>query len=293
MPMLDLFKKLGVVSEQLQSKPLAAVQQPNAATAETITINIPTDLLLYQIDLECFKATATLADNINEVRLIIDGNKVVRKIRGGMIKALATLNKNKPSTGFYPLYITDPKIDSDPLPLWGVTSAVLEIDLASAGGSDKNSVIANCIFGSKSSLPRLSNITLANVLFEKYITLNQFGAVVGEDKYTHERTQGIHGYLYETGDNGTLADTTFDYVTLELNSPQGTLQPYYKYRMKVLKEKNTQETNGNALPTGYFYLPFPDKLTSGKYTSIYSFLNAVATPTNAQVRVLERYVIGG
>lgn len=290
----ELLKKLGVVSEELTSAPLTASDQATANSVETISIKIPTDELLYAIDLMLAKDTdGTLVDNLNEARLIIDGNKIVRKIRGGMLKSLAILNKNKPSTGFYPISLVDPHIDSDPLPLWGVTSAILELDVAAGGSGVKNRATLSLMKGTKQSKPSLGNVTLANVLFEKYLTRESFGATVGERKYTCERTQGVLGYLLELGDNGSLSDTAFTYVTLQLNSPTGQKQPCYMYPLKQLKENNTQQNNGNALPTGYFYLPFPDKLLSSKYTSIYLILYAAATPTDAQARVLERYVIGG
>lgn len=296
MPLNSLQKSLNVNSEQLQNVTMVKLQQPVANTAYTFTVAIPVNNLLYAIAIYCdtnLTGTLTAVDAILEVRLTIDGNKVVKKIRGGMLKALQIFKKAVPSTGFYYLYVADPDIGSDPLPLWGTTTCSLEIDVPASGTASMfEEVTITLISGTKSSYPSMSNPSLSNVLFEKYLTQIAYGANTGPQQYIHERTHGVYQYIYELENNNALSDACIDWLTLQLNSQNGTLQPYFQVSYITLKEDNKQEALGNAQPTGYLILTFPQALQAAKYTSIYSYLDVPSALTNFQVRVCERYVIG-
>jgi hypothetical protein len=296
MPLNKLQKSLNVNAEQLQNVTMTKIKQPDANTAETVVIPIPVNNLLYAIALYVdTNLTGTIAsvDGINEVRLIIDGNKIVKKIRGGMLKALQIFKGAVPSTGYYMLYIADPDIGSDPLPLWGTTTCSMEVDVIASGTASMYvEITPTLISGTKASYPSMSNPSLANVLFEKYLTQIAYGANTGAQQYIHERTHGVFQYIYEFENNNVLSDTCIDWLTLQLNSQNGTLQPYYQVSYITLKEDNKQEALGNAQPTGYLILTFPQALQAAKYTSIYSYLDVPSALTNFQVRVCERYVIG-
>lgn len=289
-----ILEKFGLVSEKLKTKTLATTTQPNANTAETVQIDLPTDMLLYAIDLYVNKKTAgTASDAINEVRLILDGNKYVKKMTGTMVKTIDQINGYKPSAGFYKIWCVDPHVGADPIPTWLLSSCVLEVDVAAQGASEYAQITPTLTVGLKESMPIAKDFSLSKILVEKYLKHAKFGTNTGWQEYKHERTYKIYGYVYEMDDNGTLSDSIFNKLTLKLISKEEELEPYTEALISQLKENLKQELLGNALPTGEVYVPFPDGLKSYRFSSIYSYLNIPSAGTNAGLKVLERYVVGG
>jgi hypothetical protein len=294
-PFNNWLKNLGVNSKDLYKESLDPLTQTTANTAgESVTFKLPLDQLLYGISIATTKDTdGSLGDFIKEIEFKLDGARVVRNLSGGMIKAINYLDHRKTSTGYYFLKIADDVLGTDPIPLNQFTSASLKVTVTAAGSGVKAVVTPTLQLGKRSSYPRLSNIGQGRVLVETFLPMEQYGTATGDLKYDHMRGQGIVGYVLETGDNGTLSDTTFSTYTLQLIGKDERLTPQNKVALKVIKEENTQDANGNALPTGYFYIDFPDSLRTSEFTTVRSLFTATVAGTQKQVRVLERYILGG
>lgn len=293
--MYNHLKKLGVVDTEMYEQPLAAKTQATAnAAGEKLTFDLPCDQLLYGIDLKCAKDTDdSLASNISEIELKLDGSKTIRNLSGAMLRALNIIDHQKASTGFYRLPIAHPELGADPIPLNQFSSCQLTVTVAAAGTSTKNVVTPVLQLGARASYPKLSDIGLGKVLVETFLPKKSFSTNTGEQEYEHMRANEVLGYLYECFDDGTLSDTEYNYLTLELWNKSGKKTLKEKLPFAQLKEQNTIDALGNALGTGIFYLPFSSKLRTTDYTSIKSILNIPIAATNAQVRVLERYMLGG
>lgn len=293
--MYKLLKSLGVVSKDLYAEPMNPKTQATANTAgESVTFDLPTDQLLYWIDLKVAKDTdASLVSNITEIELKLDGSKVVRNLSGAMLRAMNIYDHNKGSTGFYRLPIALPELGADPIPLNQFSSCTLKVTVAAAGDSTKNVVTPVLQLGARQSYPKLGDLGLGKVLVETFLPQKSYLTNIGEQEYEHMKANDVIGYLYELGDNNVLSDTAISYLTLELRNKTGKLTPCSKVPLAQIKEWNTIEANGNALGTGMFYLPFPDTIRTSDYTTVKSLLNIASAGTNVQARVLERYLLGG
>ena len=288
-------KKLQVSTKDLSLQPMESKTQATAATAgESVTFSLPMDMLLYGIDLMCTAdTTGALADKITEVELKLDGSKTIRNLSGNMLKTIATMYGKKPSTGFYPIYIVDAVLDTDPIPLKQFSSCTLKVTVGAAAAGIKNVITPTLQLGARQSYGKLSDFQNGSILVETFLPQAVYGANLGDLMYEHMRSQNVYGYIIETGDADTLADTTFDQYTLKLFSANGVLTPFDHVTLAQLKEWNTQENNGNALPTGVFYIGIPDALKTRDYTNIKSYFHATVAGTNKQVKVLERAKFGG
>jgi len=284
----SMMEKYGLPSEKTWERRISAITQPNANLAETVTVELPLDHFIHGILLRCAKDTDdSNVDNVNELRLIGDGNKYIKKMTGGMGKAVCIANAHKQSTGFYRVYATDPYIRlAQPIPAWVFTSLNLEIDVAAAGAGIKNKIFPMIVEGAY----RGEDLKGWKILIEKYLKWAKFGANTGEQEYRHERNYTLFGYLYEEDDGGALSDTKFNYLTLKAFTKESELTLRDKIFLAQLKEENTNEFM-NALPTGYHMLEFPDGLPTYNYTALYSYLNIPTAGTNIGVKVLERYVL--
>ncbi|MGD6808561.1 MAG: hypothetical protein ACQCN3_02570 [Candidatus Bathyarchaeia archaeon] len=293
--MENLLRKLGIVDTELYEQPLTAKAQATANTAgEKITFDVPCDQLLYGIDFKCAKDTdGALASNITEVELKLDGAKTIRNLSGAMLRAENIIDHQKGSTGFYHLPIAHPELGADPISLNQFSSCQLTLTVGAAGSGVKNNVTPVLQLGSRSSYPKLSDIGLGKVLVEQFLPQKAYGANTGEQEYEHMRANEVLGYMYELGDNGTLSDSAFSYLTVQLWNSKGKKTLKEKVPFAQIKEQNTVDAFGNALGTGIFYVPFPSKIRTTDYTSIKSLLNIASAGTNCQARVLERYMLGG
>lgn len=291
----SFLKALGVQTQDLHSQPLASQTQANANTAdEYVTFDLPMDMLLYGIDLICAKDTdSTLQDKIKEIEIKLDGSKVIHNLTGDMLKAISILNGKKPSTGFYNISIADPYLNCDPIYLKQYSSCKLKVTVAAGGTSVKNVITPTLQLGARQSYPRLSDLGASRLLVQTFLPQRAYGTNTGEQEYDHMRTQNVEGYLYELGDNGTLSNTAFSKLTLKLFSPNGVLTPIENVSIAQLREWSAQEANGNTLPTGLVYVPFPDKLKTSNFSNVKSYLNVASAGTNVQAKVLERYTLGG
>jgi len=283
-----LFSKFSIKSDKIKANTLTATDQATANSAETVTLNLPRNKLIYGVDLKIAKDTdGTLTDTVTEIRVILNGNLIIKKYAGVVAKAIALLNGQKCSTGFYKIYFVDPILGGSPIPADALTTFTIEVDVSAGGAGVKNRVTPTLLEGYKDSF----SMGLNKILVEKYSIQKQYGTATGEQEYEHERTQDILGLIYDLGDNGSRSDTAFSYVTLEGKSRTEETKPYEKLALPQLKELNTQENNGNALATGIFALSFPEGLASYRFTTLRSLLNIASAGTNCTAKVIERYLI--
>ncbi len=283
-----IFEKFSIKTDKIKANTLSSTTQSTADTAETVTLELPKNKLIYGVDLRVTKDTdSTLVDNINEIRVFLNGNLIIKKYAGVVAKAIALLNGQKCSTGFYKIYFVDPQLGGSPIPADALTTFTVEIDVAKAGAGVKNVITPTLLEGFKESFP----LALNKILVEKYSISKAYGTDTGEQEYGHERTQDILGLIYDLGDNGTRSDTAFSYLTLEGKSRTEEITPYSKMAFNQIKELNTQESNGNALATGIFALTFPEGLASYRFTELRSLLNIASAGTNCTAKVIERFLI--
>lgn len=284
----ELLKNFAIKSDKIRSNTVAYKDQATANKAETITYNLPRTKLVYGLDLQVTKDTdSTLVDNIDEIRVLLNGNLIIKKYSGAIAKAIALLNGQKCSTGFYKIYFVDPKLGGSPIPADALSSFTVEIDVLDGGVGVKNRVTPTLLEGFKESFPNALN----QILVEKYSIQEDYGTATGEKPYDHERTQDILGLIYDLADDGARSDTRFSYLTLEGKSRTEEVTPYFKLALAQLKELNTQENNGNALATGIFALTFPEGFSSYRFTQLRTLLNIPIAGTAAQAKVIERFLI--
>lgn len=286
--LIDLFK---VKSSEQKIATMASRTQTSVNATEKIEFDLPTDQAIAGINLTCAQDTdGTLVDNITEIRLTLDGIKTFKKLTGSMLKALSILNKNPADTGHYTIPILDPRISADPiLGKNAFNSIVLEVDVAAGGTGIKNVITPTLLRVTERGYPWGAKPKL---LVEKYNKLWQFGTLTGWQEVRHDRAWTAYGYLLELSDNGILSDTAFDKYTLQLIDENGDYTPYEELNLAQLKQMNKQMCGGIALPTGMFYLPFPDGLAVKGYTSVLSQLHVANAGTNVQAKVCERVTLG-
>ena len=107
---------------------------------------------------------------------------------GGMAKQIQIVNFENPATGFYKLYLKDPRIEaSQSLPSWVYTSLVLEIDDIAPTTSEKNyiyPVVVEEMYGGQ-------DLTNWRALVEKYSKWQKYGTNTLEQEYKHERAYDV------------------------------------------------------------------------------------------------------
>lgn len=291
----EILSKLGVTTKDTFKQTLPAKTQATANTAgESVEWDIPMDMFLFSIDLKCTQDTdGALADKISQVDLILDGSKTIRNISGNFLKAIAYLRGYKPSTGFYPISVVDEQLGTDPLYLPNYSSLKLKVTVAAAGSGVKAVITPTLQLGARSSYAKLVDTKTTKLLVETMGTTKAYSTNTGNQEYEHQRGQVIAGYLYQMADNGSASATIFSKYSLQLSSAlQGHQKIAEEVDIATLKENNTEEARGNALPTGVFYVPIRDTLKTTDYTSIKAILYIPSAGTNAQLTVLERQIFG-
>lgn len=293
MSMNLLMKKLGVVSEKMQNDPLTAITA-TANTVETNTFDVPCNTLLYGIDLVVTRSdTGALTDSVTQIQLVLDGNKVIKDYLGVQCKAISFVEQIAVGTGFYKIIIADPDLKTDPINLENFTTCELRVTTAALGAGISVIVTPTIMGGKRASYPSVSDLGMGRVLVEKNLPQRQYGAALGTLEYANERVNKVFGYVLATGDNGTLADATFDSVTTEFRNASETITPYNNNTLQLIKQQNAQDNNGNAMPTGIFYLAFPDGISTGKFSQARTLLVASVAGVQKQAQMCERYILGG
>jgi len=286
-------KQAGVKPSQTRIRPIK--QQDSAAVnvAQTFNFDIPRDKLIWAILISIGKDTTavggqgTLADELVDISLIGNGNKYMKVIRGEMIKEICKINLEAQSTGFYKLYLKDPRLGmTRPLPSWVFTSLVLSL-VDSAPGATYYHHIRVSIVESDYQGEDLSNYP---VLIEKYMSWSKYGTNTLWQEYNHERAFTVYGYLYMIDDNGTLDDAKCDKLKVIGNHPAGQDYLADEIYFSHLKELDKQ-LYMSAMATGFTFLEFPNGYDTSKYSSLKSYVNIATAGTNIGVRVLERYVL--
>ena len=287
-----VLEKLGVVSKDLFTKPLAPKTQATANTAgEVVEWDLPMDMLFYGVDLvNTSSVDGALLDKISQVTLTLDGSKPIRNLTGDMLKALALLRGKKPSTGYYPLNIVDEQLGTDPIYLKQFSSCKLSVTVAAGGSSIKNIVTPVLRLGARSSYGK--QLSTSKLLVELMGTAKSYGTDTGDQEYEHQRGQNVAGYLYFMADNGSGSNGIFDTMSLQLFNDSGRQIVFEQLPVTVQRETNTNQAGGNALATGLVYVPFVPNLKTTDYSTIKSILHIPSAGTKAQVTVLERQVFG-
>lgn len=282
----------GLVPEKQKWRPLAQKDSGTVATAQTFDFDLPRDRLIWKImvsigeDTTATGVQGTLTDDLLTVQMIANGNKTIKDMTAPMAKNVAILNKDVCSTGYYNVYLKDPKImESRPLPAWIFTSLILRLVDNAPAGSNYHHIRVSIL----ESLER-PDLTGWKTLVEKYLTWKKFGNATLWQTYEHERTYDIKGYLYEMDDNGTDSATIFDKLKLIGKSVEREDLLIDELYIAHVVEGNKQEYQ-TALATGFFSLEMPATLRTRQYTNLYSYLNIPTAGTNAGIRVLERYLL--
>jgi hypothetical protein len=292
---LNELKALSVSMKDTFTKPLEAKTQTTADTAgETLEWDLGIDkMFLFGIDLMCAKSTdGTLHDKIAQVTLTVDGSKTILNPIGEIIKAQALLAGKKPSTGFYPFDIADPQTGVDPLWQNHYSSVKLTVKVAAGGTGVKNVITPTLRRGQRISYPKLLDTAQSKLQVELMGTKKTYGTDTGEKEYDHQRGQVVAGYFFVMEDNGTLSNTVFDKLTLQLNGDRGREIVIENLSIAQMREYNTVQAKGNALPTGIVYLPLSPPLKTTDYSSIKTLLNIPTAGTNIAVTVLENQIFG-
>lgn len=293
MSLFTLQQQKAIEAEELMPRPLKGAVSAAAAAAQTFDIDVPTDHFIHAILLAIGEDTnagadedGTLADDLTDISLILNGNNYVKEMTGDMAKAVSIMNKNVMSTGYYILYFTDPKIpQAKPLPAWLFSSITLRLKDNAPAASNYHHIQATLI---ETAGREISGEW--RLLVEKYLRWKKYGTDTGWQDYEHERAYNVFGYLYCIDDDGTLSDTEFDKLRVIARTREGEKRLFSETKVAHLMEADKVEYQ-NALPTGFVSVEFPAGLPTHKYTSLLSQLNIPTAATNAGLRVLERYCL--
>ena len=294
MSLFKLQQQKALEPEELLPRRLKPQQSATVATAETFDFNVPTDHFIHAILIAIGEDTVagvegvgTLADDITDVSLILNGNNFVKVLTGDMVKAISIMNKNLCATGYYKLFFTDPKIpQAKPIPAWLFSSIILRIKDNAPGASAYHHIHAKVIQSKRREITGDWRL-----LYEKYLRWQKYGTDTLWQDYAHERAYNILGYVYAMDDDGTLNDTIFNKLRVISQSGKGELRPFQEEYIPFLKEEDKQEYYNNSLPTGFVSVEFPAGLPSYNYSSLKSQLNIPTAGTNVGLRVVERYVL--
>jgi len=266
------------------------------ATANTFTFDLPRDHFIHEIHITVYESSdpdkevrvaAQLADDLLTIKVVGNGNKVLKDGNASMFKQVMKINKRKPSTGFYTLFFSDPKIaEAKPLPAWVFTSLSLILtDNAPAALNyhDIEVVITESAYEQQ-------DLTGWRVLVEKYLTRKTYGTNTGEQQYEHERAYKVFTYLYEMDDNDTDSATVFNLIKLLGRKPEGELT-VIDVPVGLLVAENNAEIGIDTLSTGFFFIEWARGFPAHEFASLYSKPNIKTAGTNIGLRVLERYVL--
>jgi hypothetical protein len=233
------------------------------------------------------RLAAFLANDLVNIKVVGNGNKVLKDGLSAMFKQVMKINARKPSTGLYTLFFSDPKIgEAKPLPSWIFTSLNLIItDNAPASGAfhDIDIIVTESAYEQQ-------DLTGWRVLVEKYLDHKTYGTFTGWQKYEHERAYKVYGYVYEMDDNDTDSATIFNGLKLLGRKPEGELT-VCDVPMLLLIAENNSEIGIDTLDTGFYYLEWLRGFPTHEFASLYSYNYIKTAGTNAGLRVLERYVL--
>ena len=293
MSLFKLQQQKALEPEELLPRRLPPQQSAVVATAETFDFDVPTDHFIHAILVAIGEDTVagveghgTLADDLTDLSLILNGNNYVKEMTADMCKAISIMNKNVMSTGYYLLYFTDPKIPkAKPLPAWLFSSILLRLKDNAPGASAYHHIHATVIQSKRREITGDWPL-----LVEKYLRWKKYGTDTLWQDYAHERAYNVMGYLYAMDDDGTLSDTAFTKLRVISQSGAGELRPFEEAYIPHLREQDKYEYQ-NALPTGFVSVEFPAGLPSFKYSSLMSQLYIATAGTNVGLRVLERYCL--
>lgn len=292
----SLAKNLGVDPTKTRVTPISQKDSAVVATAGTFDFDIPRNKYLWSILIAIGENTTavggqgTLADDLVSLQLIGNGNKYMKDFSlADMVKEICKVNLEPQSTGYYKLYLKDPKLDgSRPLPTWLFTSLILRIVDNAPAASNYHHIR---VWITESDYLG-EDLTHHPVLIEKGGTpWRKFGTNTGKQEFEHERAYKVFGILYCLDDNGTLSDTIFDTLSIKGISPQGEIRPVEEQQLAAIKEMNKQEYLAQAMATGFFMVEFPIPLETSSFTSLKSYLNVPTAGTNVGIRTVERYVL--
>lgn len=274
-------------------------------TAETISVDLPRDHFINTIIIALGYDTNATADNVanlgdlqnisaeGDIEVVLNGSQYPVKMTGDMCKAVSIMNKLNQATGYYRIDFLDPRIpNSKGLPAWLFSSARLRIDTPAVTSDYAH--VGVTLLEEFYQGEDISNIPL---LVQKYmVEETQAGTSTGTFKYEHERVHTVYGYVYEFTDGDTLEDPAkdgFDNIYIVGRHPAGEDRIMDTTNLVALKELNKQMYQ-QALPTGIVAVDFPNGYPTGKYSSIYTYYHIdTAASTSGNLKVLERYVLGG
>jgi hypothetical protein len=273
-------------------RPLSEKISDASATSQTFYIDIPRDHFIHEIIISIEESTASgsgnYEDDITEIELVANGNKTIKKMLGSQCKQIMKLNKDKPATGFYKLYFSDPKIrDAKPLPSWVFTSLQLIIKDNAPATGNKHYINVTLI----ESAYRGEDLSNWKVLVEKFLIHKTYGTATGWQEYEHERAYKVYGYLYTMDDNGTLSNTIFNKLKLVGRKPDGEYIIVSEVSVNHIRAMNNAEIGVDTLDTGFMALEWANGFPTAEFTALKSYLNIPNAGTNAGLRVLERYVL--
>ena len=290
MSLFTLQKQKAIEPEELMPRPACGEKSSTtAAAAQTFDIDIPTDHFIHAMLIAIAEGTespGTLADDLTDISLILNGNNYVKEMTADMCKAVCIMNKNVQSTGYYTLFFTDPKIPkAKPLPAWLFSSILLRLKDNAPAASNYHYINVTLV---ESAGREISGDWA--LLVEKYLRWKKYSTNTLWQDYDHERAYNVFGYLYTVDDDGTLSDTEFDKLRVIARTKEGEKRLFNETPMAHIKEMDKAEYQ-SALPTGFFSVEFPAGLPTAKFTSLTSQLNIPTAGTNVGLRVLERYCL--
>jgi len=293
MSLFQLQQQKALEPEELMPRRLYPQQSAVVATAETFDFPVPTDHFIHSILIQIgedavsgVEGIGTLADDITDVSLILNGNNFIKELTGDMVKAISIMNKNLCATGYYKIFFTDPKIpQAKPIPAWLFSSIMLRIKDNAPAATMYHHIHATVIQSKRRDITGDWKL-----LYEKYLRWKKYGTDTLWQDYEHERAYRVLGYLYAMDDDGTLSDTIYDKLRVISQSVEGELRPFHEAYITHLQEEDKMEYQ-QALPTGFVAVEFPAGLPSHKYSSLKSQVNIPTAGTNAGLRVVERYVL--
>jgi len=239
----------------------------------------------------------TLADDITDISVIINGYLQIKRMKAGMNKTLAIMRNHKAlGTGIYQVDFTDPRIPaSRPLPsfLDEISTLTLRIVDNAPAGSAYHHIVVTAL---EEDCPteRIDEAKGYPLLVEEYPKKSAWGTDTGYQTYEHERNNYVFGWIYELADNGTVEDPAvngFDYFKIESRSKTG---------MRMLVEETSlldwklicADIYQVALPTGYLAYEFPVPLNTRQFSNLYTKININTACTAGEFRCLERYLLG-
>lgn len=291
MAMATLQKLKNLDPVRTWQRPLPEKVSDATATAQTFYIDLPRDHFIHEIIIQIGEGTSspgTLADDLTDIKVVANGNKYLKDAPASFFKQVMKLNKQKPATGIYKLYFSDPKIpDAKPLPAWVFTSLQLQLT-DNAPATDNKHYINVIVIESAYKGEDLSDW---KILIEKYLKHQTYGTNTGWQDYEHERAYKIYGYIYLADDDGTASDTIFNKLKVVGRKPEGEFIIVSECLIAMIQAQNNAEIGIDTLDTGFWALEWLSGFPTHDFSSLYSKVNIPTAGTNAGLKVLERYVL--